>query len=342
MPNPYVTWDNIDQYDVGIDAVGLHNRLTLNVDGYYNHGYDLLTTLSSSVPFNVGSPMPAENYAISNSMGMELTIGWKGTIGKELHYFVNTGVGYENSKMIKVDVSPGQIGTWEDPTGKYTRNRGEEGFVYEGMFRSQEQVDTYLKDHPGYTIFGQAPEPGMLYYKDLRGPKQPDGTYAPKDGMITDDDQTFVVPKRGLNKGVSFGFSWKGLSMHVKTSFSIGSQEMIPSSATKELKSSVTGPAFWADHWTPQTPNAAYPNPYYHDDYDETSAFWLEDASAFNINLIDFSYRLEPALCKRLGIQNCRFFIVITNPVQIQNPLLQYSVSYPVLRKASLGISLGL
>lgn len=342
MPNPYVTWDNIDQFDVGIDAVVLNNRLSINMDGYYNHGYDLLTTLSTSAPIIAGSQMPAENYAIGNSMGYELTLEWKGKISPSMSYSITTGVGYDNSKPIKTDVAAGVKGTWDDPTGKYTRNRGTEGFVYEGMFRSQDQVDSYLKQHPGYTIFGAAPEPGMLYYKDIRGPKQADGTYAPPDGIITDDDQTFVVPKRGFNKGVSLGLTWKNLSAHIKTSFSIGSQAFITSTARKQLSSSVSGPAFWADHWAPAHTDAAYPNPYYDDDYDVLSGFWLANSSFFDIDLVDLSYNVGKNLCRRIGITSCRFYLVLTNPLQTENATLQYSQSYPVLRNASLGINLNL
>lgn len=342
LPNPIVTWDDINEYDVGIDAVALNNHLTINTDGYFNHGYNILTTLTQSVPFNVGSPMPPENYSTINSIGLEATIGWKGTIGKEFHYFVNTGFSYENSKQIKTDVDPGVKGTWEDLTGKWTRNHGEEGYVYEGMFRSQDQVNEFMKTHPGYQIFGQDPEPGMIYYKDIRGPKQPDGTYAKPDGTITEDDQTWIRPKIGLNKGVNFGISWKGLSAHVKTSFSIGSQEFISGSATKDFDEEASGPAFWADHWTPQNTDAAYPNPYYHDDYDNTSAFWLRNSSAFSIDFINVSYNVGTPLCDRLGISSCRFYLVITNPLNVENPLLLYSQTYPVLRTTSLGINLGL
>lgn len=341
-PNPYVTWDDINEYDLGVDAIVLNNHLSITGDAYFNHGYNLLTTLSSSVPFNVGSPMPAQNYAISNSVGAELTIGWKGIIGRDFHYSITTGFGYENSKMIKVDVPAGQIGTWEDPTGKWTRNRGVEGYVYEGMFRSQGDVDKFLAQHPGYTIFGQKPQPGMLYYKDIRGPKQPDGSYAPPDGIITNDDQTFIVPKRGFNKGISFGFSWHGLSAHIKTSFSIGSQDFVPSSAISQFKSSVSGPAFWVDHWTPQNPSAKYPNPYYSSDYTVTSAFWLVNSSYFSINLIDISYTLSPRITNRWGINGLRFYLAITNPVTIENKILEYSLTYPLIRNSSLGVNLDL
>src|SRR5699024_4763350 len=248
MPNPFIQWDNIDEYNFGIDAILFDNRLNINMDGYYNHGYDLLSTLSQTVPFTVGSQMPAENFATVNSMGYELSLTWNGKIGNDVLYSVTTGAGYENSKNVKIDVSSGQKNTWEDLTGKYNRNLGTKSFVYEGMYRTQDEVDQFLEKHPDYTIFGQKPEPGMLYYEDVRGPKQADGTFAEPDGKITDDDRDWLLLKRGFIKGVSFTLRWKGFQDHIKTSFSIGSEEFIPGSARKILTTRASGPAFWTDH----------------------------------------------------------------------------------------------
>ncbi len=345
LPNAKVRWDNIDQFDVGINAVTLNNRLSIDVDGYYNHGYDLLANLQSSAPFTIGSQMPAENYDITNTMGAEVTLSWNGKIGNEISYNIVTGIGYDNSRIIKYDVSPGDIGTWRDLTGTYSRNRGTEAFVYEGMFRSQEEVDNFLKDHPDYTIFGQKPQPGMLYYKDIRGPKQEDGTYAAPDGKITDDDKTWVLPKRGFNKGLSFGLRWRGLQLHVKTSLSIGNEEFISSAARKQSSTRSNKPAFWANHWTLENTNAVYPAPWWHDDYEALSAFWIRDASAFRVNLINLSYSLPDAWTNKLGLNRCNLYMVATNPFFIQKnkDLLAYSLtSYPTLKTFSFGINLNL
>jgi hypothetical protein len=183
----------------------------------------------------------------------------------------------------------------------------------------------------------------MLYYKDVRGPKQDDGTYAPPDGKITeDDDRIWIVPKRGLNKGISFGFKWKGLQLHVKTSFSIGGQQLMSGAATSEYETRASGPAFWTDHWTPKNKDAAFPNPYYHDDYDVTSAFWLRNSNSFSIDLIDLSYTFDPSLIQRLGINRCRIYFIATNPVHFYNDLLSYSIIYPEISNFSLGINLNL
>ena len=45
-----VRWDNNEKYNAGIDARFLNNRLSLTADGFYDHRYNLLTNISSSVP----------------------------------------------------------------------------------------------------------------------------------------------------------------------------------------------------------------------------------------------------------------------------------------------------
>src|SRR5699024_4123738 len=203
-------------------------------------------------------------------------------------------------------------------------------------------VDQFLEKHPDYTIFGQKPEPGMLYYEDVRGPKQADGTFAEPDGKITDDDRVWLLPKRGFNKGVSFTLRWKGFQAHIKTSFSIGSEEFIPGSARNILTTRASGPAFWTDHWTPENKNATYPAAWYHDNYEVTSSFWLRNASYFRINLINLSYNLDDHITESLGINSCRFYLTLTNPLHIQNHILDYDLTYPELRTAVLGLSLNL
>lgn len=344
MPNPFARWDDIDKYNIGLDATFLKNRLNITQDAYYNHGHNLLTNLSASAPYTIGSKMPAENYATINSYGYEINVNWKGNIGRDMTYFINTGWSVSNSVNRLIDVAPGTAGTWEDLTGRHTYNLGVKGYVYEGMFRTQEQVDAYLKEHPDYTIFGNTPEPGMLYYKDLRGPKQEDGSYAAADGIITeDDDMTYIKPKLGFSTGLSFGLSWKGLDLHVRSSFTVGGQALIPGEATKLFKVKQSGPAFWNDHWTADNPNATYPGPYFSNQYDRASSFWFANSNSFSVDLINLSYRMPASILENMNVDGCRFFLVITNPLHFYNKeLLGYQAIYPELRTYSLGVNLNL
>ena len=343
LPNPAVHWDNINNFNLGIDAITLDSHLDVNLDAYYSHGFNLLSTLSGSVPLTVGSTMPAENYAVVNSLGLELTVSYSGKIGEDFKYTVTTGAGYTNSKNVKVDVAQGDIGTWKDLTGTWSRNRGQQGYVYEGMFRSREDVEAFMAEHPGYTIMGEIPQPGMLYYKDLRGPIQEDGTYGPPDGKITEEDQMWLKPHRGTGFGnLSFVFKWKSLQAHIKTNFQLGSKDYVPSQGREHVKAGVSGPAIWVDHWTQANIDAKYPATYYDATYRLLSDFWLENSSSFGVSLIDLSYNLSPSLVKSMGLKSARLYLTVTNPIDLHNKIFDYNLNYPTLKTAVLGLSVNL
>src|SRR5690606_38544949 len=157
------------------------------LDGYHNHGYNILMSLNSAISLLTGENPPSENWGVINSYGIELTLGWKDMISKNWRYNVKLRTGLSDVRNVKVPVDAGLAGSIQDDNGK-SSDRGVWGYRYAGMFRSADEVAAFLAKNPGYTIFGQTPEPGMLYYEDISGPLE-NGNPTPPDGKITDADQ---------------------------------------------------------------------------------------------------------------------------------------------------------
>ena len=193
LANRAARWDNDTKYNAGLDAQFLGNRLSLGIDAFYDHRYNLLTALSGTAPLLIGAALPSENYSTINGFGTEVSVGYGDKINKDLSYHVSTFFSWSDNKQVLVDVARGQIGQYDDPTGR-SSDVGVLGYHYEGMFRNQSDVDAYLVDHPGYTIFGQVPKPGMLHYQDIRGPKDTNGNYTAPDGKIGTEDQQYLTP----------------------------------------------------------------------------------------------------------------------------------------------------
>lgn len=61
LPNPYLRWEQTDQWNVGVDASLFDYRLTVGVDAYYKHTKDAFDNTLVS-PFN-----GAENYVMNGS-----------------------------------------------------------------------------------------------------------------------------------------------------------------------------------------------------------------------------------------------------------------------------------
>ncbi|MCF2501876.1 TonB-dependent receptor [Dyadobacter sp. CY107] len=348
LPNYFGRWDDVTKKNIGLDASFLNSRLTTGFDFFHDHGYNLLTTLSSSVPLTIGSVMPSENYETINSFGFEFSTGWSSKIGKSIDYNINGFLAWNDNRNMLVDVAPTNIGTWQDPTG-LSGDRGIMGYHYLGMFRSQGEVDQFLEQNNDYTIFGRAPMPGMLYYKDIRGPRQTDGSYEAPDGKITEDDMDYLTNKENnhYNFGFSFGIGYKGFKLDVVTAGSFGGQGMVDGDARKKAAVDVSRPVFWADHYTPENPNAAYPDPYYDDTYSVASSFWFRDAFVFRMRSMNLSYSIGQNISKRLGVSGLKIIGVAMNPFNFYNPydykgsVGAYNV-YPLMKTWSLGLNLTL
>jgi TonB-linked SusC/RagA family outer membrane protein len=348
LPNYFGRWDDVTKKNIGLDASFLNSKLTATIDAYHDHGYNLLTTLSSSVPLTIGSVMPSENFETINSFGVEFSAGWSSKIGKSIDYNLNGFLAWNDNRNILVDVAATNVGTWQDPTGR-SGDRGLMGYHYLGMFRSQDEVDRFLEQNNDYTIFGKAPKPGMLYYKDIRGPRNTDGSYAAPDGKITEDDMDYLTRKENnhYNFGFSFGLGFKGLKVDVVTVGSFGGQASVEGDARSRATVDVSRPAFWADHYTPENPNAKYPDPYYHETYSVASSFWFRNAFVFRMRSINLSYTLGKSVSEKLGVSSMKIIGVGLNPLNFYNPFdykgsqSAYNV-YPLMKTWSLGLNLTL
>ncbi|RAK70657.1 SusC/RagA family TonB-linked outer membrane protein [Hymenobacter edaphi] len=350
MANPFVQWDDVNKFNAGLDMQFLENRLSFTGDAFFNHHYNMLTGLSSSVSQLVGATVPSENYAVVNAFGYEVSLGYNGQIGNDLNYRLNSFFTWNDSKNIKVDVDKGRVGTFLDPNGR-SGDPGVLGYRYLGMFRNQEEVNAWRELYPNYTIFGEVPRPGMLYYEDLRGPKDPvTGQFTAPDGKITEDVDVEYLTKKANNHysvGLNPSITYKGLSVGFTMGASFGGQAVLESTARSQATLTANRPAFWADHWAPDNQGAEYPNPYYKDNYNKTSSFWFRSSFQAGMRNANISYSFPSQLIGKAGISSLRVYFVAINPVNFYNPydFKVYSGSYdayPTLRSMSLGLNIGL
>jgi TonB-linked SusC/RagA family outer membrane protein len=347
MANRAIKWDKNLKYNFGIDAQFLENRLSFSADGFFDHRYDMLTEIRGAAPLLIGAPIPSENYATVDAFGYEISLGFGDKINNEFSYRLNSFFSWNDNKLVRVDVEPGKIGNWDDPTG-YSSDRGIAGYKYAGMFRSQEEVSAFIAANPKYTLFGAVPKPGMLYYEDIRGPKDASGQYTGPDGIITEVDQTYLTKKESnhYSVGLNPSLTYKGLSIQFVMGASFGGQAMVEGDARKRATSTINRPAFWTDHWTTSNQDAAYPDPFYVDTYDRPSEFWFRSSFSAGIRNATVSYTLPNQLVSRMGVGSVKFYFVSVNPVNFYNPY-SYKVfsgaynSYPTLRSLSLGLNVG-
>ncbi len=350
IANRDVQWDNVDKYDIGLDMKFFNSRLSVSTDFYIDYRYNMLSNLTSSPSILIGATLPSENFAKANTFGYEFSATWRDRIGKDWGYSVTTNFNWVDNKQILIDQSKGNIGTYLDGQGK-SDDMGFLGYRSAGMLRTQADVDALLKTYPNYRIFGNVPRPGMLYFDDVRGPKDASGNYTAPDGTITTDDQDFLKSKANnhYGLGINWGVTYKGLSLNVVMGISWGGVSTVESAARKVGNNIWQNrPAFWNDHWTPTNTNAAYPSPFYAFSYDVATDFWFRSSTSFRISNFNLSYNIPTNITSKMGLNNLRIYLVGTNPVNFLNPYNykdnangSYDV-FPVMRTYTFGLNLNL
>lgn len=343
IPNPYYTWDHVTKTDYGIDMEFLRNRLSLTADYFWDHHYDMLASLTSSVPVVVGAAPSTENYGIINTFGYEVSLSWKDRIGKDFSYNISPFFSWSDNKYIKYDVASGLVGTFQDLTGR-SGDQGVLGYKSLGIIKTQADADAIIAARQAaaggagnVAIMGLPVKPGMINFQDVNG-----------DGIIDSKDLQFLGHKASnhYQLGFNFGGSYKSLSLNVITSMSWGGIASLDGNSA--ATATENRPVYWANHWTPTNTDAAYPAPYYKDDYQVTSDFWFVNSFQWNIASANLSYTLPSKYSQALGIASIRAYVVGTNLLTLFNPYPDHYrdpsspyASYPNLRTISFGLNFG-
>jgi TonB-linked SusC/RagA family outer membrane protein len=349
IPNENVVWDKYLKTNYGFDLGIFKNKLTISGEYFWTHGYDLLSTLTSSVPATIGAAVPTENFAKANMFGYEFSASYRDHIGK-VDYSFTPFYTWSDNKNIKYDVASGIVGTLEDLTGK-SSDQGVFGYKSLGIIRTQAEADAIIAERINKSAVGGAAgkvkildnplQPGMINYEDTNG-----------DGVIDVKDKQYVSGRQNNHNtlGLNFSVGYSRLSLNVVMGMSWGGKTSIGG-----LKPSGINPGvysnraeYWADHWSPANTGAAYPNPYFSSIY-ETSDFWLVSATQFNVTNANLSYSVPTKWTEKIGIASVRLYAQATNPLQFINPFpgkyrdFQTQVgTYPTLRTYSLGLNVGL
>ena len=351
VANPGLTWEHNRAQTLGFDAGFFNDRLTVTAEIWNKHYYDGLVDLAAAqTPWTFGLASGVINYNEANTWGESITINYVGNINKDWQFNTNVNFGWGDNQTTRGVYNPANLGLSNEysliTTGELGSQYGSTnlGLIAKGIIRTQAQLDAILAKNPNYTIEGKTPQVGWLDYVDVNG-----------DGKITaagDEGPMYSNITPALSMGWTLGLAYKTFRLNVNGFLQLGGKISIPdktppTSATVNSSGSINAPAFWADHWTPSNPNAAYPR-FDSADLGENSTFWIRSGTRLYINNASLSYALPKGLADRLKIPNLRFILTGENLWAIINPFDYKDVrqsslqSYPTLRTVSLGINLTL
>ena len=97
LANEKVKWETSEQYNVGLDARFLRQRLSLTLDGYIKSTKDWL--VQAPIRATAGTGGPVINGGDVKNKGIEVGLSWNDNIGRDFTYSVGANFAYNHNEV---------------------------------------------------------------------------------------------------------------------------------------------------------------------------------------------------------------------------------------------------
>jgi TonB-linked SusC/RagA family outer membrane protein len=331
LANPGLTWEKALKSNIALQTV-LFNKLSVDLDLFYEKRTDILVPASGTRPSYVGITLPYVNEGITENKGYELAVQYKDKIA-DFEYWIGGNISSIKSNVINKNEEP-----------RKDAYRSETGYPLGTIF-GLEQIG-FFKDEADIAasptqLFGRN-RPGDLKYKDMN-----------EDGFVDDLDMKAIgkstIPE--LIYAANAGVSFKGIDFSVLFQ-GVGERSVVLSgNAVKPfVDNAMITPWAASGRWTPATSETAnYPRLSTMDNANNyrTSTFWLRDGSYIRLKNIELGYTLPTTVTKRVKIEKCRFFVNADN-LKTWHQISDISVDpesfnvnvYPMVSTMNVGLNL--
>ena len=315
LVSPFLTWESIRSWNVGVDFGLFNNKLQGNFDYYVRTTKDMVGPAPAQ-PSILGADLPKQNNSDMRSNGWDLEVRWRDRIG-EVGYGIKLVLSDDYQTITRYYNPNHLLSKWSE--GK--RMGDIYGYLVEGIAQSNEQMTEWLKTNK--PAWGSDWAAGDVMYKDLNGDNKVNngkGTY--------DDMGDLVKIGNSLPRyrfGITLDANWKGFDFLIFLQ-GVGKRDFWDNSTY----STGANTGMWAsaafkdhlDYWRPATdtnfgpnPNGFYPRPLFHKGGKnfQTSDRYLQNAAYMRIKNIQLGYTLPAAVSSKIGASRVRFYFSAEN-----------------------------
>ncbi len=295
IANNNLSWEQTNQFDLGLDLGFLANRLLFTVDLYRKVTRNLL--LDVQIPYTTGHTSSLQNYGSVQNQGVELGLNTdfeKGRFG----WTGNFNIAFNRNKVLEIgnDARFYTFGNYIVEVGKPLGSFY--GAVTDGILQENEI------DEKGKYTGNAIPKAGDRLYKDLNN----DGAFT------TAADRTNIgnaLPD--FTFGFNNSFQYGNFDLSVLLQGSYGNKILNSNAQTLELFNGQQNASVTAnERWTPENPGTTIPRakldpaPVFSDRY-------VEDGSYLRFRNIALGYTLPKSWVSKTTLSSVRFRLVGQN-----------------------------
>ena len=351
--NPFLSWEVISMYNLGLEGTFLQGRLQVELDYFYRKRENILSNDQKSVAREGGFNLPLTNINVSDDRGVELSAIFQQNLGDfRISLAPNFAIGKEKF-VVRNDLEK-----FTDPD--YIRIYGREGqwvnrrfgYLSDGIFMSQDEINNHptIQDGNGNLTL----RPGDIKYIDLDN-----------NDTINFRDQDVIgyasnMPEITYGMGVNIKYK----NLQLSTGFQGASKFSIyinGPAANMFNNGSIPLAYQYRYAWQPHpdnpnvniNPEAMLPSASLSSSTNNSkvSDFWLRDVRYLRVKNINLSYNIPEKTFKKIGLKSTQVYVSSENLASWTNlgiykntfdpefdPGTQATRRYPITRSYTVGL----
>ena len=351
--NPFLSWEVISMYNLGLEGTFLQGRLQVELDYFYRKRENILSNDQKSVAREGGFNLPLTNINVSDDRGIELSAIFQQNLGDfRISLAPNFAIGKEKF-VVRNDL---EKFTDQD----YIRIYGREGqwvnrrfgYLSDGIFMSQDEINNHptIQDGNGNLTL----RPGDIKYIDLDN-----------NDTINFRDQDVIgyasnMPEITYGMGVNIKYK----NLQLSTGFQGASKFSIyinGPAANMFNNGSIPLAYQYRYAWQPHpdnpnvniNPEAMLPSASLSSSTNNSkvSDFWLRDVRYLRVKNINLSYNIPEKTFKKIGLKSTQVYVSSENLASWTNlgiykntfdpefdPGTQATRRYPITRSYTVGL----
>ena len=310
IANADLTWEKTRSWNAGVDFSLWNGLLGMEIDGFYNYTYDMLTYQSTGFPSSMGGYYPTwVNKNAIDAKGVDILVRHRNHLtlaGDPFYYEITGSLTYSKTRWLVYNDDPNIV--------EYRKRVGTTvGSILcwqaDGLFRTEEEIDAA-------SWYGTRPNLGDIRYVDLNG-----------DGKIDEDDKGYFgrSNRPELTYGLNFNLGWKGIDLNLQ--FTGGALFDVSLTGTyyndnddntiwtQTFKEGGNSPLFLVENaYSEFNPDGTFPRltlakTNHGGDNGLSSTFWIRDGRYVRLKSAQLGYSFPEKWIAKAGMKALRIFI---------------------------------
>lgn len=303
MANPDVTWETVEQTNVGLDFAFLNNSLYGEIDWYTKDTKDILLALG--IPKFIGLDAPEQNAGVVRNSGIETMLGFRKTFG-EVTFNTSVNLAYNKNEWIDRGGDDKNISGY---TIQHLGSALNSFFIYEadGLIANEKELEEYRAKYKSDPRGMSDLHAGDVKLVDSNG----DGTIDPDDRQIF----TSNIPK--FTYGLNIGGEYKGFDVSLLFQGSSGANRMM-------YGEWIEGPSYEAftgvhfrDRWTEENQNGNAKMPRLEAANNRNAStynsFFLKKVNYLRLKNVQVGYTFPSSIVDKLHLTKLRLYVSGSN-----------------------------